>query len=43
MEPDRMRELIEWLDRNNSPVLVQLTEDAFERVQEAWKLPASAP
>jgi D-alanyl-D-alanine dipeptidase len=43
MEVDRMRELIAWLDRDESPVLVQLTEDAFESLRDAWKLPRPYP
>lgn len=40
MEAQLMEEVLYWLDPQKQPVLVQLPEREFARLQEAWKLPA---
>ncbi|MGH7490646.1 MAG: L,D-transpeptidase family protein, partial [bacterium] len=35
-----LRDVIEWLDPDNRPLLVQLTESDYERLRGAWRLPA---
>jgi L,D-peptidoglycan transpeptidase YkuD (ErfK/YbiS/YcfS/YnhG family) len=40
MEAKLMEEVLYWLDPQKQPVLVQLPEREFARLQEAWKLPA---
>ena len=39
MEPALMEELLFWLDARKQPLLVQLPEREFARLQQAWKLP----
>jgi len=39
MEPDKMREIIYWLDRASNPVLVQLSRLHYEKYKSIWKLP----
>ena len=40
---DVVEQLIAWLDPETQPVLVQLPRPVFERVREAWRLPAMRP
>jgi D-alanyl-D-alanine dipeptidase len=40
MEKSQMEKLIHWLDANANPVLVQLPEKEFHRLQTVWKLPS---
>ncbi len=40
MEKSEMEKLILWLDARANPVLVQLPEDEFLRVQSKWNLPS---
>jgi D-alanyl-D-alanine dipeptidase len=39
MPVERIRELVGWLDPEAGPVLVQLTQDAYQALREPWKLP----
>ena len=39
MEPANIARLLDWLDPNKSPVLVQLPEAQYEQLRERWKLP----
>ncbi|HZE07821.1 MAG TPA: hypothetical protein VE110_03595 [Gemmatimonadaceae bacterium] len=36
----RLRDVIEWLDADRRPLLVQLTATEYERLRGAWRLPA---
>ena len=42
MPTERIRELVHWLDPDTKPVLVQLTEEAYNIVRSPWKLIADA-
>ncbi len=39
MDSTNMREIVNWLDENNNPILVQLTKQLFNELQAQWKLP----
>ena len=39
MEKSNMEKLIHWLDASRNPVLVQLPEMEFQRLQNQWRLP----
>lgn len=39
MEPEKLKELIYWLDSSSNPVLVQLTKQLFTEYQQIWHLP----
>jgi D-alanyl-D-alanine dipeptidase len=39
MPGERIRELVQWLDADADPVLVQLTEGAYEALRRPWQLP----
>jgi len=43
MPTERIRELVHWLDAAAAPVLVQLTEEAFNVLRGPWKLSGSRP
>jgi len=42
MPTERIRELVHWLDPDTKPVLVQLTEEAYNILRSPWKLIADA-
>jgi D-alanyl-D-alanine dipeptidase len=42
MPVERIRELVHWLDPGADPVLVQLTDKAYEALRAPWKLPGEA-
>ena len=39
MEPQLLEQVMRWLDARQQPVLVQLPQSAYERLQQAWGLP----
>jgi D-alanyl-D-alanine dipeptidase len=39
MSPGAIESLLGWLDARSHPVLVQLPEAEYQRVQRAWRLP----
>jgi hypothetical protein len=39
MPGERIRELVQWLEADADPVLVQLTEGAYEALRRPWQLP----
>jgi hypothetical protein len=39
LEPNRVQDLMRWLDPDSNPVLVQLPRSEYERVKKAWDLP----
>jgi len=39
MDPADIAQLLNWLDPNKSPMLVQLPEAQYEQLRESWKLP----
>jgi D-alanyl-D-alanine dipeptidase len=41
MPTEKIRELVHWLDADAGPVLVQLTEEAYEALRRPWQLPTS--
>jgi hypothetical protein len=41
MPTERIREIVRWLDAAAEPVLVQLTEAAYEALRDPWKLSGS--
>lgn len=43
MPTERIREIVHWLDPAATPVLVQLTEEAYEALRGPWKLSGSTP
>jgi len=43
MPTERIREIVRWLDAAAEPVLVQLTEAAYEALRDPWKLSGSRP
>jgi D-alanyl-D-alanine dipeptidase len=40
MEKSQIQKLIHWLDAKKNPVLVQLPDKEFHRLQHAWNLPS---
>lgn len=40
MAPENMQVLLSWLDARKHPLLVQLPEAEYQRLQPAWRLPA---
>lgn len=40
MSPEQMEEMLSWLDPGKKPLLVQLPEAEYQRLQAAWGLPA---
>jgi zinc D-Ala-D-Ala dipeptidase len=43
MPEDMLRAVLEWLDRRETPLLVQLPRAEYERRRAAWELPALPP
>ncbi len=39
MQPGNMESILRWLDAKKKPLLVQLPESEFKRLQKAWSLP----
>lgn len=39
MAPDKMKELVYWLDETKNPVLVQLTKQLYHELIKKWNLP----
>ncbi|RPI63556.1 MAG: hypothetical protein EHM44_04835 [Ignavibacteriales bacterium] len=39
MEPEKLKELIYWLDSSSNPILIQLTKQLFNEYQNPWQLP----
>ena len=39
MEPEKLKEIIYWLDASANPVLVQLTKQLLKEYQKPWQLP----
>jgi hypothetical protein len=39
MEPEKLKEIIYWLDASANPVIVQLTKQLYEEYQKPWQLP----
>ncbi len=39
MDPAFMQEIINWLDESKNPILVQLTNQLYNELQDEWKLP----
>jgi hypothetical protein len=39
MLPERIREIVRWLDPRSAPVLVQLTEEGYAKLKRPWQLP----
>ena len=39
MEPADLSKIIDWLESENNPVLVQLTQQLYNDLKERWKLP----
>lgn len=42
MDAEPLDALVGWLDRRKAPVLVQLPNAVYQRMQRAWRLPVSA-
>jgi len=40
MAPENMREVVNWLDAEAKPVLIQLTEPLYHELKSKWHLPA---
>ena len=43
MPTERIREIVHWLDPAATPILVQLTDEAYEALRGPWKLSGSRP
>lgn len=39
LAPDRLEEILRWLQADKHPLLVQLPDAAYDSVRESWKLP----
>jgi len=39
MHPQKMKEIVRWLDIEKHPILIQLTKQSYISVMEKWKLP----
>lgn len=39
LAPERMREIVFWLDERKDPLLVQLTETLYRKLKNSWGLP----
>ena len=39
MDPDKMKEIVYWLDETKNPVLVQLTKQLYLELMRKWGLP----
>lgn len=40
MPPEQVEALLAWLDPSRKPLLVQMPQERYQRVQKKWKLPA---
>jgi L,D-peptidoglycan transpeptidase YkuD (ErfK/YbiS/YcfS/YnhG family) len=39
MSPDKMKEIVYWLDESKNPILVQLTKQLYRELMKEWNLP----
>lgn len=39
MDPEEMRKIVDWLNRDSNPVLVQLTRQHYDKYKTIWNLP----